>query len=448
MISTTRESSLAESDSRFYAPWCGHCKNLKPAYEKAAKGLKDFAQVAAVNCDDESNKPFCGSMGVQGFPTLKIVKPSKKPGKPVVEDYQGARTAGGIIDAVKAAIPNNVKKITDKGLTAWLDSSNETSKAILFSEKGTTSTLIKVLATEYLGSISIAQVRNKEAAAVDMFGISEYPTLVVLPGGTQEPVKFDGSFSKDSMKTFLNQFATPSSQASQKQKPMGEEPEKASTATPADSEGAASSFSAASASHASSEASEEAAGATSITLEDESNPTESPDPIASPDAPKPAVVPNQPEPIPALIEQKYLQKRCLTAKSSTCVLALLPAVGEEEVLPEAAAAALASLAELAEKHAERGSKLFPFFSIPAQNTGGSDLRNSLKLESEKTFELIAVNARRGWWRHYASENWDFHSVENWVDNIRFGEGTKEVLPEDVVVKDEEAAAAPPEHGEL
>ena len=399
------------------------------------------------------NKPLCGTMGVQGFPTLKIVKPSKKPGKPIVEDYQGPRTANGIIDAVKAAIPNNVKKITDKGISNFLDSNNETSKAILFSEKGTTSALIKVLAMEYLGNMNFAQIRDKESTAVEMFGITEYPTLVVLPGGTKEPVKFEGSYKKDSMKDFLSQYASPSSQASsEKQKPMGKKPEKAPKEEGAKSEEAAASFSSASSAHVSAEASEEAAGATSVTLEDESNPTESPDPMVSPDAPKPVEIPDQPEPIPALIEEKYLQERCLGPKTSTCILALLPDVGDEEVLPEAANLALASLAEIADKHVKRESKLFPFYSVPIRNTGSATLRDALKLGGERNFELIAINARRGWWRRYGGEKYDFHSVENWVDNIRFGEGAKEQLPVTLLgteeeVKEEEPVV-PPIHNEL
>lgn len=386
-------------------------------------------------------------MGVQGFPTLKIVKPSKKPGKPIVEDYQGPRTASGIADAVKLAIPNNVKRITDKGLTAFLDSSNDTRKAVLFSNKGTVSPLTKVLATEFLGSMTFAQIRDKEAKAVEMFGITEFPTLIVLPGGTKEPVKFDGAYKKKDMKDFLGQYASTSSPASSKQKIMGEKPEKPTKDEADKTEEAASSFSTASASHSSADASEQAAGPSSVTLEDESNPTESPDPIASPDAPKPVVVSSTPEPIAALIEEKYLQEKCLGVKTSTCILALLPSVGDDEVLSGAAMAAVSSLAELAEKHVKRESKLFPFYSVPLRNTGSATLRDALKLGGEDQFELVAVNARRGWWRRYPGKEFDFHSVENWVDNIRFGEGTKKVLPEELLVEKAEETAAP-EHGEL
>ncbi len=36
---------------QFYAPWCGHCKSLQPAWEQAAKALKGIVNVAAVDCD-------------------------------------------------------------------------------------------------------------------------------------------------------------------------------------------------------------------------------------------------------------------------------------------------------------------------------------------------------------------------------------------------------------
>ncbi len=71
----------------------------------------------------------------------------------------------------------------------------------------------------------------------------------------------------------------------------------------------------------------------------------------------------------------------------------------------------------------------------------------MKLGGPKDFELVAVNARRGWWRRYEGETFNFQSIENWVDNIRFGEGPKGKLPEDLFADGEEQPAAPT-HGEL
>jgi len=78
----------------FYAPWCGHCRNLAPEYQKAAKALKGSVGIGAIDCDQETNKPLCGQYGIQGFPTIKVFGANKN--KPT--DYNGQRTAQGIVD--------------------------------------------------------------------------------------------------------------------------------------------------------------------------------------------------------------------------------------------------------------------------------------------------------------------------------------------------------------
>ncbi|XP_063548953.1 protein disulfide-isomerase A6 homolog [Cydia strobilella] len=80
----------------FYAPWCGHCKNLVPEYKKAAKALKGIIKVGAVDADQ--HKSLSSKYGVTGFPTIKIFTGSKH------TPYQGQRTADAFVDAgIKAA---------------------------------------------------------------------------------------------------------------------------------------------------------------------------------------------------------------------------------------------------------------------------------------------------------------------------------------------------------
>ena len=414
---------------RFYAPWCGHCKNLKPAYEKAAKSLEGLANVAAVNCDDEDNKAFCGSMGIKGFPTLKTVRPTLKKGKSIQVDYNGARTAAGIVEAVKDIIPNHVTRVSDKELNKWLEDDNSTAKAILFSNKGTISATIKVLAGEFYGNMHFAQIRDKDTAAVSMFGITGYPTLIVLPGGSAQAVAYSGEMAKAPMSDFLSEYASigtgfQDSKAT-KQKPIAKDKASSDFST----------FSAASASHKASEGSEAAASATTITLEEPNGATPSPDPIATDeDAPVPASMPDVAPPLQTLSTQAELRGQCLGPKTPTCILALLPVtpmLDDVLQLPESATSAMASLSSISEKHKVRGSHLFPFFAVPASNEGNTILREGLGLE--EGVQLVAVNGRRWWWRGYdTNKGFGKNAVEDWIDALRLGEGKKEKLPESLM----------------
>ncbi|KAL9489686.1 hypothetical protein ACSS6W_001963 [Trichoderma asperelloides] len=377
----------------FYAPWCGHCKNLQPAYEKAAKNLQGLAKVAAVDCDDESNKPFCGSMGIQGFPTLKIVRPGKKAGRPVVEDYQGPRTASGIVDAVVSKINNHVTKLTDKEIDGFLEKDEEKPKAILFTEKGTTSALLRSIAIDFLDVISVGQVRNKEKAAVDKFGISSFPSFVLIPGGGKEPITYDGELNKKDMVEFLKQVGSPNPDPAPAKAKSGKKSATSNKAKEAKESSSSSST-------ASSETSTAAAPETTF-IE-----------------------------IPALKSKAELEEHCLQSKSQTCVLAFVPASTSEMRNK-----IISSVSQLHTKYVH-GKRHFPFFSLDSDVEGSAALKEALGLEGK--IELIALNARRGWWRRYEDGEFSVHSVESWIDTVRMGEGEKKKLPKGVVVEKPEA----------
>jgi thioredoxin 2 len=52
----------------FWAPWCGPCKMMAPAFAQAAMGLKGQAVLVKVNSDD--NPHLAARFGIRSIPTL------------------------------------------------------------------------------------------------------------------------------------------------------------------------------------------------------------------------------------------------------------------------------------------------------------------------------------------------------------------------------------------
>lgn len=163
----TLRNSGASMSVVFYAPWCGHCKNLKPEYAKAGAELDGIIDLYMVDCTNESNggKDLCGEFGVQGFPTIKMINTEKDS----VFDYNGAREA----KALRSFVLYNMKKpFTDhKNPKAFLEAvkaAKEDGKLHLFivTESKATSSYLFKLAKKIAEKMSIHVLLNGTADRV------------------------------------------------------------------------------------------------------------------------------------------------------------------------------------------------------------------------------------------------------------------------------------------
>lgn len=202
----------------FYAPWCGHCQSLAPQYKKVASNLKGLALVGAVDCNDKSNAALCGRFGIRGFPTLKLFGPdkTKNPYTGAVgkepQDYNGPRTAKPIADAVTGLLTDaHIARLADtQQLQEWQDKARAAGKpqVLLFTNKEGSTTLYKALSTTLRASLAFAEVQQGASSVVSRFGVTDFPTLMVVkPEDGSQPEAYGGELKAPALHAFLSGLA-------------------------------------------------------------------------------------------------------------------------------------------------------------------------------------------------------------------------------------------------
>lgn len=78
----------------FYAPWCGHCKSLKPQYKKVASHFKGDDSVVIAAMDATANT-VPSQFDVQGYPTILFIKAGSSSAN--YESYEGGRDSSSMI---------------------------------------------------------------------------------------------------------------------------------------------------------------------------------------------------------------------------------------------------------------------------------------------------------------------------------------------------------------
>ncbi|MET0025962.1 MAG: thioredoxin TrxC [Sedimenticola sp.] len=78
----------------FWAPWCGPCKAMAPAFEEAARQLEPNLRLVKVNT--EENQAIAAQFGIRSIPTLALFRQGRE-----VARVSGAMDAGSLVSWVR-----------------------------------------------------------------------------------------------------------------------------------------------------------------------------------------------------------------------------------------------------------------------------------------------------------------------------------------------------------
>uniref|UniRef100_A0A146LCP2 Protein disulfide isomerase-like 2-2 n=1 Tax=Lygus hesperus TaxID=30085 RepID=A0A146LCP2_LYGHE len=86
---------------KFYAPWCGHCNNMKPEWDKLAEAYPVSGKTIIASLNADEFKTIAANSNVYGYPTLIYYPKGNKTGV----HYDGERS----ISAFKKFMADNTK---------------------------------------------------------------------------------------------------------------------------------------------------------------------------------------------------------------------------------------------------------------------------------------------------------------------------------------------------
>ena len=97
----------------FWAPWCGPCRQLTPALEKAAEARKGKVELVKVNTDE--NQGISRALQIQGIPAVKAFKDGRE-----VAQFVGAIPPSQVESFFDALVPSEAEQLVAAGDEASL----------------------------------------------------------------------------------------------------------------------------------------------------------------------------------------------------------------------------------------------------------------------------------------------------------------------------------------
>lgn len=97
----------------FWAPWCGPCRQLTPALERAAEARAGQVELVKINTDE--NQSISSAFGIQGIPAVKAFRNGRE-----VAQFVGALPPAKVEAFFDALVPSEAEQLVAAGDEASL----------------------------------------------------------------------------------------------------------------------------------------------------------------------------------------------------------------------------------------------------------------------------------------------------------------------------------------
>ncbi|OLQ02503.1 Chaperone protein dnaJ 10 [Symbiodinium microadriaticum] len=147
----------------------GHCKKLKPDWDKLASKWNKAdsnAIIVDVDCTMDNAKDLCAKYGVQGYPTLKYFSPSTSPDGDPYEDARDLKALNKFVKrAAKMPCVPDTGENCDKKDNAYLEEIKEMAADKMKEEKTRMQKEMDDLEAEYKAASDLFEKQKEEAMA-------------------------------------------------------------------------------------------------------------------------------------------------------------------------------------------------------------------------------------------------------------------------------------------
>lgn len=182
---------------KFYAPWCGHCQELAPEWEKAADEVPSGAVLVDVDCTKETK--LASRYSIEGYPTIILFRGGEK------EDiYKGLRKSSSIVDYAKANIgPAVYHASTAEELTKLREDHATVCVGLTASANSDLSSVMNAVAKDLRSKLKFVIVTDPTILS------DEKPESITVYRKGGEKEGFEGNIGVDELKVFLQSATLP-----------------------------------------------------------------------------------------------------------------------------------------------------------------------------------------------------------------------------------------------